>query len=227
MVVQRSIAARGRFEFVEKVHHHFVHWQIIGEHHLAAEILHIDLHAALLVAQRHHIAHVFLWHQDGGGDNRLQNGFHRGQIRQFRRIFHFDMFASLQNHFIHHGRRGGNQVHIELALQAFLHDFQVQQAQEAAAEAEAQRLRHFRLEFQRSVVELQFFQRVAQGFVIVAFHGIQAGEHLALHFFEAGQRLGSGVLHQRYRVAHFGLPKLLHAGDEEAHFSCFKLLSVH
>ena len=34
-------------------------------------------------------------------------------------------------------------------------------------------------------------------------------------------------MHQRYRVAYFGLSQLLHAGDEEAHFACFKLLFVY
>jgi hypothetical protein len=45
-----------------------------------------------------------------------------------------------------HAGRGGDQIDIELALQALLHDFQMQQAEEAAAEAEAQRDGIFRLE---------------------------------------------------------------------------------
>ena len=189
--------------------------------------MHIALHAAFLVAQRHHVADIILRHEDGGGDNRLQDGFYAADVGQFGRVFHVDFFAVFQNHFINDSRRGGNQIHVEFAFQALLHDFQVQQTQEAAAEAETQCLRHFRLEFQRSVVELQFFQRVAQGFVVVAFHGIESGEYLALHFFETGQRLGSGVLHQRYRITHFGLPQLLHAGNQKAHFACFKFLFVY
>jgi hypothetical protein len=35
---------------------------------------------------------------------------------------------------------GGDELHVVLALEALLHDVHVQQAQEAAAEAEAQRL---------------------------------------------------------------------------------------
>ena len=34
-------------------------------------------------------------------------------------------------------RDGGDDIHIELPEEAFLHDFQVQQSEEAAAEAEA------------------------------------------------------------------------------------------
>ena len=115
---------------------------------MTAHVLHIDLHAALLVTQSHDIADVFLRHEDGRGDNRLENGFDAADVRQFGRVFNFDFFAALQHDFVNHRRRGGNQIHVELALQAFLYDFQVQQAQETAAEAEAQCLGNFRLEFQ-------------------------------------------------------------------------------
>ena len=115
---------------------------------MTAHVLHIDLHAALLVTQSHDIADVFLRHEDGRGNNRLEDGFDTADFGQFGRVFDFDFFAALQHDFVNHRRRGGNQVHVELALQAFLHDFQVQQTQEAAAETEAQCLRNFRLEFQ-------------------------------------------------------------------------------
>ena len=108
---------------------------------------------------------------------------------------------SRMHHLVHHGRRGGDQVHVEFALQPLLHDFHVQQAEEAAAEAEAERLRHFRLVLQRGVVQLQLFQRVAQRVVLVRLDREQAGEHLRLHFLEARQRLGRRLARpgSRYR----------------------------
>ena len=63
--------------------------------------------------------------------------------------FSTDHRAVAHHHLVDHAGRGGDQVLVELALQAFLHDLHVQQAQEAAAEAEAQRRRDFRLEAQR------------------------------------------------------------------------------
>ena len=48
------------------------------------------------------------------------------------------------------GRRRRDQVHVVLALEPLLHDVHVQQAEEAAAEAEAQRLRDFGLVVQRA-----------------------------------------------------------------------------
>ena len=125
MVVQRGIAARSGFEFVEKVHYNFVHGQIVSQHDLTTHILHIDLHAALLVTQSHDVADVFLRHEDGRGDNRLENGFDAADVGQFGRVFNFDFFAAFQHDFVNHRRRGGNQIHVKLALQAFLNDFQV------------------------------------------------------------------------------------------------------
>jgi hypothetical protein len=68
----------------------------------------------------------------------------------------------------------------------------VQQAEEAAAEAEAQRLADLGLVAQRAVVELELFQRVAQLVVLAGLGRVQAGEDLRLDLLEAGQRLGGG-----------------------------------
>ena len=43
----------------------------------------------------------------------------------------------------------------------------MQQAQKAAAKAEAQRLRSFRLESKRRIVEAQFFQGFAQRLILM------------------------------------------------------------
>ena len=63
-------------------------------------------------------------------------------------------------------RRRGDEVEVELALEPLLDDLHVQQAQEAAAEAEAERDRRFRLEADRGVVEVQLLERVAQDRVV-------------------------------------------------------------
>ena len=82
--------------------------------------------------------------------------------RKFRRVVDFDHFAVGGGDAIAHAGRGGDQIDVELALQALLHDFQVQQAEEAAAETEAQRDGIFRLVEECGVVQLQFSERVAQ-----------------------------------------------------------------
>ncbi|MNR23991.1 hypothetical protein D3C85_1410450 [compost metagenome] len=76
-VVQRGIAAAGRLQAVEEVEHHLVHRQIITDLHLAAEEVHVALHAALLDAQGDHAAQVGLRHQDVGAADRLAHLFDR------------------------------------------------------------------------------------------------------------------------------------------------------
>ena len=59
-----------------------------------------------------------------------------------------------QQYLVDHGRGARDQIEVVFALQALLHDVHVQQAEEPAAEAEAERGRDLRLEVQRRVVEL-------------------------------------------------------------------------
>ena len=101
----------------------------------------------------------------------------------------------------------------------------MQQAEEAAAEAEAQRHRVLRLEAEGAVVEAQLFERVAQQAVLVRFHRIEAGEDHGLDLFEAGQRFGGGVLVVHDGVADLGVGDGLDVGEEEAHFAGGKLVA--
>ena len=68
----------------------------------------------------------------------------------------------------------------------------MQEAQEAAAETESQRLRYFRLVVKRCVVELELVQGVPQCFVLIGLDRVEAGKHLRLHVLEARQRSGRG-----------------------------------
>ena len=176
--------------------------------HLPAEVLHVLLHAALLGAQRHHRADVFLRHQDRRRDDRLADlldlatdraASTDSRSRRTRAVAH--------QHLVDDRRRRRDQVHVVLALEPLLHDVHVQQAEEAAAEAEAQRLRHLGLVVQRRVVELQLVERVAQRLVLVRLDRIEAREHLRLHFLEAGQRARAPAAStQRDRVADLAPP---------------------
>ena len=73
-------------------------------------------------------------------------------------------------------RRGDEQVEVELALEPLADDLHVQQAEEAAAEAEPERLRGLRLVEERGVVQLQLLERVAELRVLVGVGREEAGE---------------------------------------------------
>ena len=71
---------------------------------------------------------------------------------------------------------GGNQIQVELSFQTLLDNLHVQQSQKSAAESKAQRLGGLRLKGQRSVVELQLVQRVAQVGIFCTVCRIDAAE---------------------------------------------------
>src|SRR5690606_22552120 len=158
LIIHGSVAARYRLEPVEEIQHDLGQRNFVCQVHLAAVIAHVDLHAALVVAQRHHGPDVFLGHEQGDLDDGLADIVDLAHFRHARRaVDDFDGAIALLD-FVHDRRRGGDNVHVELALQALLHNFHVQQAQEPATETEAQRLRHLGLEHQRGVVELELFE---------------------------------------------------------------------
>ncbi len=106
-----------------------------------------------------------------------------------------------------------------LALQPLLDDVHVQEPEKAAAEAETQRLRDFRLVVQRRIVQFELVERVAQRFVLVGFHRVEPGEHLRLDVLEAGQRGCCRPRRERHRVADLGRVDLLDARDDETDFA--------
>jgi hypothetical protein len=115
-----------------------------------------------------------------------------------------------------HRRRRGHQLEVVLALEALAHDVHVQQAEEAAAKAEAQRVGGLGLPRQRRVVERELLERVAQVRVVLAVEREQAAEHHRLDLAVAGQRLGRAVRAGGQRVADAQLRDVLEAGDEVA-----------
>ena len=112
---------------------------------------------------------------------------------------------------------GGDDVHVELAVETLLDDLHVQQSEESAAEAEAERQRALRFEGQRGVVELQLFERGAQILVLVGYDGIDACEDHGLDVLEAGDRLAAGARHRRDGIADLHLGRVLDARTDVAH----------
>ena len=115
-----------------------------------------------------------------------------------------------------------------------MHNFHVQQTQEATAEPKTQRLRHLGLILQGRVVELEFFKGVAQLVVFAGLGWVQACKHLRLHFFETRQGLGRGEcraartqLDQRDGIAYFGSLQLFDTGNDVAHLTRAQRVTRH
>ena len=121
-----------------------------------------------------------------------------------------------QRDLVDHRRRGGDQVEVELALQPLLDDFEMQQAEEAAAEAEAERGGGFHLVGEARVVETQPAERGAQILEIGGVDREQAAEHHRLRRLEAGQRRRGRPLVVGDGVADAGVGDLLDLRGDEA-----------
>ncbi len=111
--------------------------------------------------------------------------------RHFRRVVHLDLLARPRRRPVRDVRSGDEEIEVELALEPLAHDLHVQEAEEAAAEAEPERLRRLRLVRERAVVQLQALKRVAQLRVVVGVGREDAGEDHRLHVLVAGERARS------------------------------------
>ena len=104
-------------------------------------------------------------------------------------------------------------------------DLHVEQAQEAAPEAEAQGGAVLRLVGQGCVVELELFQGILQVGVPLAVSRVDAAEHHGLDLAIAGQGLGGGIVGQGDGVAHPGVLDRLDAGGQITDFAGGQLVT--
>src|SRR4051812_36695416 len=109
------------------------------QHHARrADILEGFLLSAFFFYQREDSAHVLFIGKNGGQDDGLLDFLDLAGIEPARGIIYFDHGAVSLRDFIAHAGSGGDEVKIELALQALLDDFHVEQAEKAATEAETE-----------------------------------------------------------------------------------------
>ena len=111
-----------------------------------ADVLESFLLAALFFDERENSANVFFVGEDGGEDDGLFDFGDLAGIEPARRVVDFDHLAVGLCDLVADAGGGGDEVEIEFALEALLNDFHVEQAEEAAAEAEAESDGAFRLE---------------------------------------------------------------------------------
>src|SRR5689334_15524360 len=100
--------------------------------------------------------------EERGADPRLLDGLDLHHVRPVGRVVQLDRRAVAQLQVIDHRRGGGDEIEVELALQALLDDLEMQEAEEAAAEAEAERRRSLHLIGEAGIVEAQLAHGGAQ-----------------------------------------------------------------
>ena len=127
-----------------------------------------------------------------------------------------ELLAVLHRHVVDDVRRRRDEVEAELALEPLADDLEVQQPEEAAAEAEPERRARLRLVDQRGVVQLELVERLAQRRVLRTVERVQAREHHRLGIAVAAQGLGRRLAGVGDRVADLRLAHVLHARDQVA-----------
>ena len=149
------------------------------------------------------------------------------RVRHVDRIVDLDLLAVGQLDLVDHRRRGRDQVEIELALEPLLDDFEMQQPEEAAAEAEAERGRGLHLVGEARVVEAKLAHGRAQILELGGVDREQSAEHHRDGRAEAGQRLAHRLAVVGDGVADAGVGHFLDRGGEEADLAGAELLDVH
>jgi len=142
-----------------------------------------------------------------------------GRIREVARVVDDECFPIRLGDLVDHRGVGGNDIHVEFAAEAFLHDFHVEKAEEAAAEAEAQSGRALGLEGEGRVVDLELAHRELEGLVVGGVDGVDSGKDHRLDLLEAGEGYRAGVITIGDGVADLDLGGRLHVGDDVAHVS--------
>ncbi|CDN46190.1 hypothetical protein BN871_LI_00040 [Paenibacillus sp. P22] len=225
LVVEGSVPLRAGFQLVEEVVDDLRKRNLVRNGDaVRIQVLHVHEFAALVLAQLHDGADKVVRHDDGGLDIRLLDMLDLADLRVVGRIVDAEHLAARKRHGIDDARRRRDEVDVELALDALLDDVHMEQAQESAAEAEAERCRRFRLEGEGRVVELQLLQRLAQVVVLRVVDRIQAAVYHRVDLAVARKRLGSLALGFGHRVADARVLDILDAGDDEADISYGKLV---
>src|SRR5690606_16176387 len=217
LVVERGIASADGLQAVVEVEDDLAEGELVLEvHALGVEVVRVDVRPAAVLAERHQRADVLGRGDDLGLDvgladlGDLADGRHLARVRDFelRPVRQLDRVADV--------RERGDDVEVELAVEALLDDLHVEHAEEADAEAEAERSAGLGLVGERGVVELELVERGAEVLEVAGVRRVDAGEDHRLDLAEAGHRLGRGALRVRDRVADARVADVLDAADDVA-----------
>ena len=168
------------------------------------------------LAELHHRPDLLGRADDRGPDVGLFDRLDRARVGQVGRAVDLLRLAVGEVDLVAHVRRRRQQVEVVLALQPLAHDLHVEEAEEAAAEAEPERLGGLRLPGERGVVEGELLERVAEVFVAVGVDREEAAEDHRPHLAVALQRLGRRAVAGGQGVADAQLGDVLDAGDQVA-----------
>ena len=107
--------------------------------------------------------------------------------------------------------------HVELALEALLHDFHVEHAQETTTEPESQGGRALRLEDEGRVIELELFHAVTEFLIVLGVDRVDARKDHGFDILETLHGLFARRRGEGQGVADLDLLSVFNARDDVAH----------
>ena len=228
MVVEGGIALADALQLVVEVDDDFPQGHgVLQLYAVAADVFLLEEFAALAQAERHDGTDEVGRRDDGGMDVGLLDVVDERLVGHAAGVVHLGDVALLVVDEVRDVGDGGDDVHVELAVEPFLDDFHVEQSEESAAETEAEGHGAFGLEGEAGIVELQLLERGAEVLEVLRLDGIDACEDHRFHLLEACNGLLAGVLHGGDGVAHLDFRCRLDAGDDVAHVAARQRLPGH
>ena len=219
-IVHRTVAFAHRFKAVVEVDEDVGEGDFRSEHD--AEFIDrfgVFQFTAFLHDELHDIANVFSGNHDKDAHDGLADFCDDLLLGEVGGVVDDEFLAVGLGDLVDDRRIGGDDVHVELAAEAFLNDLHVEKAEEATAEAEAEGGGAFSLEGEGGVVDLELAHRDLEGLVVRGVDGVDAGEDHGADFFESGEGLWAGLVLVGDGVADFDFGGGLHVGDDVADVS--------
>ena len=139
MIIERRIAFGDALQLIVEVYHDFAQRHVVADFHaITGDVFLLYQFASLTQAESHDGTDVVGSGNDGGTNVRLLNMVYHRDVGHRAGIVHLDDVALFVVDIIGYVGHGSDDVHVELTVQAFLHNLHVEQAQESAPETKAQ-----------------------------------------------------------------------------------------
>ena len=149
MIVEGGVTTRNALELVVEIYHYFAQrHEELNLHAVARDEVLFHQFCTLTQTKRHDGTNIVGCRDDCGTDIWLFHMIYHCGVWHATRVMHFLHTTLLVIDHIAYVRNRCNHIHIELAVQTFLHNLHVKKSEESATETEAQGCRTLVLESQ-------------------------------------------------------------------------------
>ena len=217
LIIVGCIALRTGLDRIEEIIDDFVQRHLVLQNRtVRLDVLRTLIYATAILAELHDGTHEFRGHHNLHIDHWLFDMIDLGRIRKVRRVRQLHHRAVGLIYMVDNGWCRRHQVEVILSLQTLLYDIEVQKAEEAAAETEAEGLGGLRLILKRCIVQLQLFKGIPEIRILHRIGRIDTTVYHRLHLLIARQRLGRRIPIIGHGITDTGITDILDGGRDVA-----------